>query len=390
MPRNFKKLDNDLAFSSINEEPLHIKWAFVILMTLANWKTGEFRVTPKKLALLCGEGMTEEMAREALKVLTEPDPQSSSPELDGRRLEHLGSNDYRFVNWALYQGDIASIYEAERKKEAYWRRKQEEMEKAGEGRRKAEKAGGPSISTSSSTSSSRSKTRKKASERVDYSDSFEAFWEQTWKRGHKKAAFGAWEAIDADDLNAVVVAAANWTKAFERRPADKRPHVSTWLNNRGWEDDLAAELAGAKGDERQVGKHVEEAPDEEAAKKRRNKVRQAILEHAMHLMELKVDDPDAALVVQGAISDLKKLHKLECESDDARELIEGFEQITDAMLLDLAGVIIPKTDRRSVFSGAMKIAVSDDVAVRKSNAMLRSMVCEELKIKRITDYDWRG
>ena len=392
MPRAFKKLDDDLPFSSINEESLPVKWAFVICMTMAHWKTGEFRVTPKKLAVLCGEGVDEDQARVALDVLTSPDPQSSSPELDGRRLEHLGNNDYRFVNWALYQGDMASIMEAERKKKEYW-------EKKGEDRRKPEKVGDSSISISTSNSTSKKVDsikggvggkKKRVAVKPDYSDAFNAFWEQTWRRGNKKAAFAAWEAIEDEDMNAIVVAAGRWKVAFARREGGYVPHVSTWLNARGWEDDLDAELAKAKGDERQVGKTAPKPTvDQEAAKKRRNRVRQAILKHVIHLKDIEFDEPEVAAIVSGAVDKLNALSVLECESEDARELVEGFQEICDEMLLRIAKGWDPAL-REEWKKAALENGRTKDAQHRMYNALARRAVRVELGIKDVTDYDWVG
>lgn len=231
--------------------------------------------------------------------------------------------------------------------------------------------------------------KKKTNAAPAYTPAFVEFWKQTWGRGNKKAALAAWEAIEDEDMNAIVVAACEWKAAFERRPADKRPHVSTWLNARGWEDDLGAELAKAKGDERQVGKHIKETINEEEGKKRRSKVRQAILEHTMHLMELEVDDPDVALIVQNGIDELKKLHKLPCESDDAKELIEGFQEITDRMLLQIAkgwdeGL------RAEWKKAAIENGKTPDAQKRMYEALARRAVTKGMEIKPITDYDWMG
>lgn len=71
-----------------------------------------------------------------------------------------------------------------------------------------------------------------------YSASFEGFWGLSTKRGSKLEASKAFEKIKPDaDLMAVILAAMrDWMQSEQWQDETKQPHVSTWLNRRGWEE----------------------------------------------------------------------------------------------------------------------------------------------------------
>ena len=61
----------------------------------------QVRLNPKLLSAIFGE--TEQAVSDAIAYLCKPDPESNSPEKDGRRLIKIGQFDYQVVNGAKYR-----------------------------------------------------------------------------------------------------------------------------------------------------------------------------------------------------------------------------------------------------------------------------------------------
>ncbi len=82
---------------------------------------------------------------------------------------------------------------------------------------------------------------------MTYPDDFETFWRAFWTAGRsggrpgKAQALKAWKATakerpSLDELLSIL----DWQEKVEygSRKAEHRPHASTWLRNRQWEDEL--------------------------------------------------------------------------------------------------------------------------------------------------------
>jgi hypothetical protein len=70
----------------------------------------------------------------------------------------------------------------------------------------------------------------------EYPERFEAIWDGTGKSGNKFPAFIAWKKVGQPEPDLVI---ARW-KAWKETPkwrAGFVPHLSTWLNARGFEDE---------------------------------------------------------------------------------------------------------------------------------------------------------
>ena len=100
MTDHFVMLWGDMLASSIIEEEVHVKWAFVVCLLLCD-QDGNFRSTAGHLARV--GGMSLEEAGAALRVLSEPDEESTSEIAEGRRLVSLGPNRWHVVNYKEYR-----------------------------------------------------------------------------------------------------------------------------------------------------------------------------------------------------------------------------------------------------------------------------------------------
>lgn len=74
----------------------------VMTYAIACGRDGLVEINPPVLAALIGKVSAKEV-KDALDVLTSPDPESRSPEEEGRRLVHEGAFIYRIVNFEQYR-----------------------------------------------------------------------------------------------------------------------------------------------------------------------------------------------------------------------------------------------------------------------------------------------
>ena len=400
MAEKWIKLHTDFLNSSIMAEDQRVSWLFIVCLLLAreqDWEGGTFKA--HTFALAQRANMTETEVREGMKILTSPDSESTSKSEDGRRLVNTGQNQYIIVNWDKYQDNpLRSKWRNDKRRQRGGQVVDTSGHEVDSG---GQVVDSPSVSVSISSSTpnamnkggvgGESKKAAKGKKKTEYTDGFNAFWEQTWKRGTKKNAFDAWQKIiriEDCDMNQIVIAAGEWRKIYELRDADKRPHVSTWLNSGGYEADIAAETAkgkkGAGGFDPNVG-----APptiDEEKDKKRRQMLRGAILAHALHLSKLEITDKEAALIVMQATDDLEAI--IDAKLGEM-EMCRRFQKVTDDMLSSL-GSFLTAEDKKSIQMYSEKHNVAGEPAQRAAEALLRKRVREMFGIADITTYDWEG
>ncbi len=78
-------------------------WNYAITKQVFDKQAGQMvvRLNPALLAAIIGD--SEERMKEAIDFLCAPDPKTTTPGHDGRRLIQLGTFDYQMVNGARYQ-----------------------------------------------------------------------------------------------------------------------------------------------------------------------------------------------------------------------------------------------------------------------------------------------
>lgn len=97
----FAKLFARITESSLMEEPIEVRYTFVMLLAIAD-QTGHVIGTDVAIARRLNMPTTD-FAR-CLAILMEPDGDSNSPELEGRRVvESEGERGYRIVNYLTYR-----------------------------------------------------------------------------------------------------------------------------------------------------------------------------------------------------------------------------------------------------------------------------------------------
>jgi len=134
----FAKLFASIAESSINEAELHVRWFFAIMLAKADSK-GLCYGTPAALARIAN--VPQDKAEDALRHLQTPDPTSTSPDQEGRRVIPLGGNLWQIVNYQRYRDTRSDDERREYKRR--WQKEKRDRIRNGVDKLSSEDFGGP-------------------------------------------------------------------------------------------------------------------------------------------------------------------------------------------------------------------------------------------------------
>ena len=318
----FAKIHSGIVDSSINEEELHVRWLWVVLLTRAN-EDGNVFGTINSLARAANIPL--EQAQDAMDVLTSPDHNSTSEAEEGRRVIPLDGNQWFIVNHEYYR----DIYNYEKKKEQGRVRVQRFRAKTSE--KDNELLGGNAhvtesnpiqmADTSMQIPEDISHTSASGPPVVDFQTDFWDRW-PTGRKVDRKKCERFFNRLQKKDQEAATGSALDaWLEEFARRDRQFVPHPYTWLNNRRWEDDLPT---------RGKPKHSGHADAEES-----DEMRQSHLEscdRAITILDRAVVGPGINQRVIGRLFTLKDV------VESAKEMPpgEGYQKIVEAedFLLD--------------------------------------------------------
>ena len=96
----YVKLFETLLNSSIMESDLHVRWVWIVLLLMAD---REGMVVATDIAISRRANLSLEETQEALHFLQQPDPNSTTPDLDGQRIITEGPNTWWLVNYLKYR-----------------------------------------------------------------------------------------------------------------------------------------------------------------------------------------------------------------------------------------------------------------------------------------------
>jgi hypothetical protein len=400
--------------SSIMEAPVGVRFLFMTMMKMCD-KEGRFRSTIPNLARVAN--MPTQDVEAAIRVLTSPDPNSTTPDHDGQRVIQTGPNLWWIPNVPLYRKKF-KLYRDRKLAAARQERFREKNKDSVTDRDDAlptvtdrdtplrdvtdhnpYTSSSASASTSSSSSSSTTVPTPKKSTTVTEKEEDQGF-EDWWvaypqgRRVKKAKARVTWGRMTREERVKALAALGQHTEMWERegRPIDKIPHPTTWLNARQWEDEIPdpgqyREKRKGGSVDMNVGKRV----DPEESEKRRRKVRAAILTHLVHLQELDCE-PEVAPAVGQAISALKDLVNL-CNSDKKPPegiLAEQFGQIHDLMLDHMVHHVMTSEEVEKMREWVGARHAHHEAAKNALGAHLRKAVRERVGVNDICEYDWEG
>lgn len=121
----YTKLFSSIIASTIWREPDHVRIVWVTMLAMAN-QHGEVEASVPGLADF--SRVTVEQCRDALRVLSSPDPESRTPDHEGRRIEACEGG-FRLLNHAKYRTKLNQDDRREylRKKQASYRARRQSV-----------------------------------------------------------------------------------------------------------------------------------------------------------------------------------------------------------------------------------------------------------------------
>ena len=211
---------------------------FQQLIILAN-KHGEVDMTPEAIARRTTIPL--EVISEGLSTLTLPDPQSRSPALEGRRIVPLDEN--RGWGWMIVNyGHYRKIRSQEERRE-YMRNYQRKRRAVN---RDVNKSTENKQNQPIAVSSRQYAVKNKPSAPSALDVRFNTFWNIYPRKVGKGAAERSWNKMAPDEQLAASIEKSieaqlnceQWTKDGGKFI----PHPSTWLNRKGWLDEVAPKV----------------------------------------------------------------------------------------------------------------------------------------------------
>jgi hypothetical protein len=183
----FTKLDSGIVFSSVWGESLTTRVVWVTLLALADCNG---MVKCSRSGLLRSSNVDQDEFDKAIITLESPDPDSRSPEYDGRRIEKCEGG-WKVLNHGKYRA-----YTYSDSKDAVRQRRHREKTGVTQGVTCHEKCDkGRDISASVSVSSSDSEKREDEEKKESISLEFAEFWEAYPRKIGKVDSFIAFSAL---------------------------------------------------------------------------------------------------------------------------------------------------------------------------------------------------
>lgn len=225
----YVKLHDSIFGSSIMEQDIEIRYIWMCLLAIAD---GDGFVDETIPALARRFNVSEKIMAEAINVFLSPDPQSRTPDNDGRRIEPIRETyGWHIINYQKYK-DIRD-YES---RTEYMR---EYMRKY----RKPEDVSKQTVYASKQSKLSKPNQNKNQNINIIYAH-FAQFWEAYPRKVDKKRALKIWERLKPDEktTSTILDAIAKQKRTKEQKKAmgefvPEWPHPTTWLNGERWEDE---------------------------------------------------------------------------------------------------------------------------------------------------------
>jgi hypothetical protein len=231
----FTKLVPEIVQSSIWNESAEVRCVWIAILAIKD-KDGNVRGSAATMARIANVPLASVV--EALDKFQSPDPDSNTPDNEGRRLVAVPGG-WHVVNHAIYRGRDYREVEAERKREY---RKKKDLSGTSPGQ-----VPDFSVSVSSSVSEGDSKGEtptkpkrvRKKKEPEEYTDDFCRFWDAYPRKANKRYAWESWQgALDRPPLDRILLAVEMQSRqdSWLKDGGQYIPHPSTWLNRGGWDD----------------------------------------------------------------------------------------------------------------------------------------------------------
>lgn len=244
-------------FASIYDGSLYGNWKALVTfqqMIVLCGPDGVIDITPQALA--ARTSIPLEVIQEGIAVLEAPDQYSRSPDQDGRRIERLDGHrpwGWRIVNYRRYRMmvDAETVREQNRARQ----QRKRERDASHDVTPRHDPSRGVTDVTPCHVESRQAEVEVEVKPptrvRARGGALFDRFWAAYPRKASKGRAEKAFAKINPDEqLVGRMLAAIERAKTSEQWRKDGGqfiPHPATWLNDRGWENDL--ELGSPGGDD---------------------------------------------------------------------------------------------------------------------------------------------
>lgn len=267
MSKTYTKLDDSITDSTIWMESSDTRVVWITLLAMADWDGYVGASVP---GIANRARVSLEAAETAMAKFQAPDPHSRSKVKEGRRVE-VAPRGFLIINFAEHRdrqlADARREYFRQKKREqrANVQDKNVDMldnermsthsdsDRDSDGYRDRDRNGSETDSLELALQPPASAPRKPASK---YSEPFEALWEHTGRcHGNKGAAWTAFKKFSSGHARGPAAFAEQELRpAWDAYMASSGPaggfiqHLSTWLNQRGWETDWQPARAATRDD----------------------------------------------------------------------------------------------------------------------------------------------
>lgn len=223
-------------FASIYDGTLRVNWqALVTFQQLIVLCDADGTVDMTAHAIAGRTGIPLDIIETGLAFLESPDPYSRTPDEDGRRISRLSDDrawGWYIVNHSKYKALVSAATIREQNRER--KRKQRDMSRSVTA----------SHAESRHTDTDTDTDPPIVPQRVNGHDhAFEEFWRAYPRKRSKGNALKAWKRLKPDaTLTSTILAAverARGSPDWKRESGQFVPYPASWLNARGWEDDIA-------------------------------------------------------------------------------------------------------------------------------------------------------
>lgn len=237
MGENYVKIFPTMYTGSLYGAGMHIfaVWGWILAHKDEN---GLVEINPKLVADELGG--TVEQVEEAIGYLCASDPNSRSPEQEGRRLVKVSQFGYAVVNHARYRDRGGDRTE-------YWRNYKRGKRNKGVHMSTVDNVDNCGMSTNSTHADADADADIPPIVPQGTADGFDDFWRAYPKKVARAQAVKVWKKLGPDkDLAAKIVAAVKvyaGTDQWQRDSGRYIPHAATFLNQRRWEDKTVLEIA---------------------------------------------------------------------------------------------------------------------------------------------------
>lgn len=223
----FTKLVPEIVQSSIWNESPEVRCVWITMLAVKD-KDGYVRGNAATLARIANVG--KEAVEEALTTFQSPDPDSNTPDHEGRRIQAIPGG-WFVLNHELYRAKDYRDYEAERKRK---QREKKQMSRTCPGQVPDSSA---SVSVSVSGTGKEGEGGKGAAKPKKYPDDFEAAWAAFGRYGAKPVACKYWRRLNDLDKACIMAAIPPYLACVEAGRTKKQ--FEGWINpeKRAWEID---------------------------------------------------------------------------------------------------------------------------------------------------------